>query len=391
MRSRIYIYALSVLATLSTHTEAVLPTGVAAESEPTDAITLLCGKAEALGERMREAIRVLQAIHDKDSAEAAIPYIRAVKAAEKEFDEVCTLINERYTTEELYRSGPLPRILRSIPAAVYNRLLQEQTAAVCHGSVRLFLEIAGRTNEFRDEEIDVELTEEEKATLEMVRERVLAKLPVIPDAEAAAFLAAIDETADGVARLQNSAAGLMHWHALIRQHRKQLNEFYDNCFNGHGAIIMRCTHKPDNYFADLYSKSAHQFFFLYYGDNDQGTEAANMRKTLWDDAEEKLAEFRRKYGLQGGDGRTAETAFIFPPEITEADMPDFVTLIVHEVFGQEHDAHTPLINRVFADPQGNTVALQVPLVVGVKEQPDKSQKSRVIISYMYIKLPTEKK
>lgn len=354
----------------------------------TPRLAALLQAAQELEQRMREAISILEAARSREAADAAVAAIHHVREAEERFRELSReCAPDAATTEQLYAQGSLHYILRRLPAALYNKALQQQIAHCCHGSTRLFAAIAEREDEFTDEELDTPLSPEESATLRTVEQEVLGKLQDLDAAGVANFTEAILATAQAVEKLEQSAAGAMHWQALVQQHRSSLISQYKRGFMGYGPVIELGMRRADNYFARMYSREARERFLLNYGVGDVSDASVRMREQLWVQAQQRMPELRHKHRLRGGDGSSAQQAVQLPDSVTLETLPEVAETLVRDLFGAEHVVPSAYNKERFAAAAKESTALQVPVFVAYRPCRENGMYDPPVFTHLYLTLP----
>lgn len=344
--------------------------------------------AQELEQRMREAIIILESVHNREAADAAVAAVHQVRAAEENFrkqSRACA--TNKTATEQMYAQGSLHYVLRRLPAALYNKALQQQIAHCCHGSTRLFAAIAECEDKFTEEELNTPLSPEESATLHKVEHEVLSILPHVNAENVENLTATILATAPAVEQLQQSAAGAMHWQALVQQKRSVIIDVYKRGFMSFGPLIELGIRRSDNYFAQLYSKEARERFLLNYGMGDVSAEAIRMRDQLWARAEERMPELRSTHRLSGGDGRSPRHPLQLPDCGADELLPQMVENVVCDLFGAEHVIPCTYAKERFAAAAEQGSALQIPVFVGYCSSRKEGMYEPPVLMHIYLTVP----
>ena len=334
---------------------------------------------DSLTEKICLGINALEKIQDQASADAAVPAILDIIAEHEKFR---ALVPDEQTIKQLWSQTPLYGHLRKMPAPIYNELLRKELAAGCHGSVKLAMAIAGKHGSFSEEQLSAPLSEQDAATLRQVEEQVFSQIMQLQKEpkRTDSFLAAVDATQAGVERLQQSPAGLMHWLVLRERYRKEIEAFY-RCFRN-GKLIERFVIQRATYMADFYDDKAHRYFFLFFRENNYLGE--QMRQQLWADAATRLAAFRTRHQLGGGDGRTPDTAFELPPGLSKNERTEYINKVVREVFGEKHLTPAPHTEKMLVNKPGKySLALRIPVIVGLMPEEGKDYYYPIITTNVY--------
>lgn len=292
-----------------------------------------------LCEAMNTARTALQKASDTAQADAAAPSIIAVSRAEKEVRDAAARLTEAgLSVSRLYADGELAKAISSLPIAGYNADIQSTLAAGCHGSVALYLAITEDSRRYSDEQLHSRLSEQERADLAEI-EQVLATLKEICPVShwrplEDELVRRFDASLPAAERLQQRPLTAMLLHRLLEQYAAQLYELCNHCFHQNGELDTRFVLHPQNYIGQWYSQRALSGYFYAYADNLERNSDTPRGKALWDAAEPRLAELRKKYNLGAGDGRTRETAFDIPAEIKPEHTQQFVNDITRELFGE---------------------------------------------------------
>ena len=334
---------------------------------------------DALSAKINLGINALEQIKDKASADAAVPVVLDIIAEHEKFR---ALVPDEQTLKQFWSHTPLYGSLRKMPAPIYNELLRQELKAGCHGSAKLAVAIAGKHGSFSEEQLSAPLSEQDAATLHQVEELVFTQIGLLKKEpkRTDAFLAAVDATQAGVEQLQQSPAGLMHWLALRERYREDIEQFYRCFYNG--KLIERFFIQRATYMADFYSEHAHRYFFLFFREDRRDGE--QMRRQLWADAAPRLAEFRTKNQLGGGDGRTPDTAFELPPNLTKSQRTEYINKVVREIFGEKHLTPAPHSEKMFVNTPGKySLALRIPVIVGLLPEEGKDYYYPIIMTNVF--------
>lgn len=306
-----------------------------------------------LGEAMNTARAVLQKANDTAQADAAVPAVIAVSRAEKEVHDAASKLTEAgLSVSRLYTDGGLAKAISSLPIAGYNADIQSTLAAGCHGSVALYLAITEDARPYSNEQLHSRLSEQERADLAEI-EQVLATLKEIcPVSHWRALedelVRRFDASLPAAERLQQRPLTAMLLHRLLEQHAAQLYELCNHCFHHNGELDTRFVLHPENYIGQWYSQRALSSYFYRYADNLERNSDTAQGKAIWEAAEPRLAELRKKYNLGTGDGRTRETAFDIPAEIKPEQVEQFVNDTTRELFGERaihSDLHSSSVGK----------------------------------------------
>lgn len=101
--------------------------------------------AAAFSSILQDAVAVLESINSTEMTDAGIHSIEQVLPAQEHLVAcIQKLANEGWTPTRLYDEANLANILHTLPIEYYNRLVQQELADGCHGSVKLYLALSGR-------------------------------------------------------------------------------------------------------------------------------------------------------------------------------------------------------------------------------------------------------
>ena len=300
-------------------------------------------QAEQMSRALYTANAALEAAHNTDSADAAAPLVLAVQEEHALMTAAAQAMEQAgATVTDLYGKGKLRQILRRLPIGRYNDLHHELLAKGCHGSVRLYLALTGRSSQFCEEQINAPLSEADTATLhrvaklmELLRSNTNPREWKTEPDFARKLLALIDSAQPGIAAMQHSPAALMQFDALAEAARPHLQLLYERSFYELGDLEERLMRRPDNFLADLYSDYYRRTYFDRRAHITNHPSIRKLIQSRWEAAAPALAEFRKKYDLGQGDGRTPETAFTFPPHINRSNYIAFLNEFAQSVFGED--------------------------------------------------------
>lgn len=290
-----------------------------------------------LGETMNQARTALKAASDATGADAAAPAIAAVCMAEDEVSETAAKLTEAgLSVSKLYKQGNLAKAISSLPIAAYNADIRSALANGCHGSLKLYQAITGTTSSTAP--LQDSLSEQDKADLAEI-EQVLASIEAICPVShwrplEHEFVRRFDASLPAAARLQKRPLTTMLLHCLLEQHAQWLYQLGNREFLHNGDMEERFLLHPQNYIGQWYEARAFSNYFYGRADALDLNSATPRGKAIWDAAEPRLAELRRKYNLGPGNGRTRETAFDIPAEIKPDDYKRFVNEVTQELFGE---------------------------------------------------------
>lgn len=288
---------------------------------------------------LHAATAELSKLRDTAGADAAATAIRRVSAAEAQVMAAAEkLTSSGASVDSLYHEAELARALSSIPSAAYNKQVQQVLAAGCHGSVRLYLALAEDTTTYTAEQLAAQLTPADRADLQQI-EDVLKQLREISPVShwrplEDAFVQSFDASLPAAVRLEQKPLTAMLLRRLLEQYGEHLFELCQHSFHSNGDLEERFVLHPENYIGRYYSQRALLQYFRFRGQEWNSELYHRLGKPLWEAAAPRLADFRKKYDLGKGDGRTPETAFDIPEGVT--DYKEFVNTFTREVFGERH-------------------------------------------------------
>ena len=300
-----------------------------------------------LGETMNQARTALKAATDTAGADAAAPTIAAVCQAENEVSSsAAELTSAGLSVSQLYTQGNLAKAISSLPIAAYNADIQSTLAKGCHGSLKLYLAITGGT--CTEAALQDTLSEQDKADLAEI-EHVLSSIKEIcPVAHwrplEQEFVQRFDASLPAAERLQKRPLTTMLLHRLLEQNAQWLYRLGNREFLHNGNLEERFLFHPQNYIGRWYEARAFDYYFYLQADALELNSATPRGKAIWDAAEPRLAELRKKYDLGPGNGRTRETAFDIPANIKPEEYKDFVNEVTQALFG-ERAMHSNLWSR----------------------------------------------
>lgn len=286
---------------------------------------------------MNQARTALKAASDATGADAAAPAIAAVCMAEDEVSETAAKLTEAgLSVSKLYKQGNLAKAISSLPIAAYNADIRSALANGCHGSLKLYQAITGTTSSTAP--MQDSLSEQDKADLAEI-EQVLASIEAICPVShwrplEHEFVRRFDASLPAAARLQKRPLTTMLLHRLLEQHSQWLYQLGNREFLHNGDLEERFLLHPQNYIGQWYEARAFSNYFYGRADALDLNSATPRGKAIWDAAEPRLAELRKKYNLGPGNGRTRETAFDIPAEIKPEDYKRFVNEVTQELFGE---------------------------------------------------------
>lgn len=300
-----------------------------------------------LRDSMNRASTALQASTDSASADAAAAAITAVSQAEEAVKAAAGKLTEAgLGVSRLYSEGDLAKAVSSLPIAAYNADIQSALAAGCHGSVKLYLAITEDTRPYTAEQLQAELSEQERADLKEIEQVFGAMKEVCPNSHwrplEDEFVRRFDASLPAAERLQQRPLTAMLLHRLLEQYTVELYTLCNHNFHNNGDMEDRFVLHPQNYIGQWYSQRALSGYFYGHADSLDRNSATPRGKAIWDAAAPKLTELRRKYDLGPGDGRTRETAFDIPADIKPADYKKFINDVTRELFG-ERALHSELL------------------------------------------------
>jgi len=290
-----------------------------------------------LGEIMVQARTALKAATDTAGADAAAPAVAAVCQAENAVSETAAkLTGAGLSVSTLYKQGNLAKAISSLPIAAYNADIQSALANGCHGSLKLYLAITGGT--CTEAALQDTLSEQDKADLAEI-ERVLVSIKEICPVShwrplEQEFVQRFDASLPAAERLQKRPLTTMLLHRLLEQNAQWLFRLANKEFHHNGNMEERFLLHPQNYIGQWYEARAFSDYFYRKADSLDLNSATARGKAIWDAAEPRLVELRKKYDLGPGDGRTRETAFDIPAEIKPEDYKRFVNEVTQALFGE---------------------------------------------------------
>lgn len=290
-----------------------------------------------LGEAMNTARTALQKITDAATADATAPLVSAVIQAENAVSEAAARLAEAgLSVSSLYQKGQLAKAISSLPVAAYNADIQATLANGCYGSVRLYLAITGKSA--TNEQLQASLSEQDKADLATVEHALSAIEAICPVSHwrplEDEFVKRFDASRSAAARLQQHPLTAMMLHSKLEKYARWLQELANREFLHNGDLEERFLIHPQNYIGQWYERRAFDDYFYRGADALNLNSATPRGKAIWDAAEPRLAELRKKYNLGTGDGRTRETAFDIPAEIKPEEFKRFVNEVTKELFGE---------------------------------------------------------
>lgn len=291
-----------------------------------------------LSQAMHQARAALQNARDTAGADAAAPAVAAVSQAEKQVSEAAAgLTAAGLGVTRLFRHGGLAKAITSLPIEAYNTELRTALAAGCHGSVALYLAITEDTRPYTAEQLQAELSEQERTDLAAVEKALAAVGPICPVShwreKEDEFVRLFDASVPAAERLQQRPPGALLLHQLLEKYSKDLYDLANREFLHNGDLEERFLLSRQNYIAHWYSQRAFNDYFYRRADAHERNCTTPRGKAIWDAAAPRLAELRRRYDLGPGDGRTRETAFEIPAEIKREDFKRFVNEVTRELFG----------------------------------------------------------
>jgi len=300
-------------------------------------------------EALQAAAAALRCISNTASADEAVPAIRRVSRAEaKVMAAAEKLTAGGVNVEQLYLEENLADTLSTIPSAAYNKLVQQELAEGCHGSVLLYLALAEDTNTYTEKQLHAQLTDTDKADLQQVTHTLNLLAEIAPIShwrpKEDEFVKAYDQSCAAAERLQQKPHTAMLLRRLLEQHYEALHELCNNSFHNNGDLEERFILRPDNYLGRYYSRQglAHYFSLKAHGwDMTVGSGEKIYQRLIdraWQEAAPRLAAYRRKHDLGKGDGRSPETAFQLPAGVKDnrGDYSEFVNAFTKDVFGERH-------------------------------------------------------
>ena len=299
--------------------------------------------AKQMSQVLYAANSALESATDRQSADAAAPCVLAVHAENARMTTVTHEMEQAgATVTELFSKGQLRQALRHLPIGRYNDLRDELLSKGCHGSVRLYLALTNRSEQFNDEQIAAPMNEAQAITLQTVTE-LFELLRCNTDKREwkteeefdSKLLALIDKAQPGMDAMKQNPTALMQFDALVISARPNLQLLYERNFYELGDLEERLMRRPDNFFAELYSDYYRQTYFDRRAHITNHPSIHKLVQSRWDAAAPALTEFRSKYDLGKGDGRTAETAFSFPPHINRSNYVAFLNEFAQSVFGED--------------------------------------------------------
>lgn len=291
----------------------------------------------ALCEAMNAARKALKEAADTAGADAAALFIDTVSRAEQQVSEAAARLTATgLSVSSLYKQGELAKAISSLPIAAYNADIQSTLARGCHGSVKLYHAITGATG--TGEQLQSGLSEQDKTDLAEI-EQVLASIKAICPVShwrplEQEFVRRFDASLPAAGRLQQRPLTTMLLHRLLEQNARWLYQLGNEEFHHNGDLEERFLLHPQNYIGQWYSQRAFSNYFYRRADALDLNSATPRGKAIWDAAEPRLAELRKKYDLGPGNGRTRETAFDIPAEIKPEDFKRFVNEVTRELFGE---------------------------------------------------------
>lgn len=340
---------------------------------------------------MEEAITALQGITDAATADAVLPILRKVKETELHYRGICRkVVPDAATTERFYADGTLHYALRQVPQAKYNQLLQQEVAAACHGSVRLFLFVTQQEGRFNDAEINTPLTTAETTTLQLLETRILDKVAELKPTEAEEFVKALDESEAWVKQLKSTPAGSLHLHALLQKHRKAIIEFYLQDFYGYGPVIDRIMRNRSSWMSELYNQEAHDRFFHWYDSFAVDEASYNAKKALQKSTQERIEAYKKRHNITEGTGLRVESPLPLPPGTKMDEYPAVIEQLMKEFYEEEHilpGLRSKGYKQYFAQ-KGHGV--MVPVYVGQTPLQDDKHYKPFNIDFIFFQLPAAK-
>lgn len=309
----------------------------------TEQLAAFHAQAEQMSQALYAANAAMESAHDEATANAAAPLVQAVHRQHALMAATTQSLEQAgATVTELFSKGKLRLSLRHLPMGRYQELKDELLMRGCHGSVRLYLALTHRTTEFSEEQINAPLSEADAATLravadvfELLRLNTNQKKWESVENFDTELLALIDKAQPGIDALKQSPAALMQFDAMVITARPHLQLLYERAFYEYGDLEERLMRRPDNFFANLYSEYYRRTYFDRRASHTNHPDIRKLEANRWDAVAPALTEFRKKYDLGKGDGRTPETAFSFPPHINRSNYVDFLNEFSQNIFGED--------------------------------------------------------
>lgn len=314
---------------------------VAAAQQPAT-VEQFCAEAHRFATTLNTALETLQRIKNREDADAAVPIIIAVHEGQTRMRRLA----QGHTLPELWRDARVRLALRSIPAPQFTAGVRAMQAAGCHGSVRLFLALQNRLEEFTDEQISAPLQAEHEATLREVEACFASVKDVLEnswymDKYYTIFLRHLQAAAPGVPALRQSPAAAMRYAQLAEQHRPVAEEFRRLRFRNRGEVEELIIVQGNNFYSELYTDESRRRYFEngHFNDNpDFSVMHAEKRlhDRVWAEYETAIQTAAAKRGLSGGSGREVRTAYELPPELEQHEVEEYVNNFAREVFGKRY-------------------------------------------------------
>lgn len=340
---------------------------------------------------LESAIAALQSIRDAATADAALPVLRKLKETEQHYRSVCEkVVPNAATTERLYADGTLHYALRQLPQAKYNRLLQQEVAAACHGSVKLFLFITRQEDRFSEEEINTPLSADEVTALQMIESRILDKIAELKPTEAEAFIHALDQSEAWVKQLKSTAAGSLHLHALIQNKRENINKFYLRDFFGYGPVIDRIMRKRSSWMSELYNQEAHNRFFHWYDTFARDDASYKAKEALRKSTQNRIEAYKKRHNITEGTGMKVENPLPLPAGTKIEEYPAVIEQLMKEFYGEEHILPGLRSNSYQLYFAQKGYGVMVPVYVGETPLQDDKHYKPFNIDFIFFQLPSAK-
>ncbi|MBQ3217824.1 MAG: hypothetical protein IJB33_03015 [Akkermansia sp.] len=373
------------------HTILLLPAVCCmATAQQPSTIEQFCAEAATFADTLTKALETLQKIENKEQADAAVPAILTVHEGQERMRKVAT----GHELPQLWSNAAVRLALRSLPAPQFNAAVRDIQARGCHGSVRLFLALHNRLDEFTEEEINAPVSAADAATLQKVEECFNSVTDVLEnywymDKYYAIFTQHIKATAPGVPALHRSPAAAMRYAQLAEQHRPVAEEFRSLRFRHRGEVEELIIVQGNNFYTELYTDESRLHYFQH-GRMDIDSEGNSvmyatqqLHNRVWAQYEDAIRAAAAKRGLTSGTGRNVRTAFELPPELKREAVQDYLNDFAQEVFGARyaHSDGKPRLSR--------TTGRYVVQALGIAGRPmDKNvDNDRVQVLPVYFNLP----
>ncbi|MBQ7022440.1 MAG: hypothetical protein IJN29_02595 [Akkermansia sp.] len=325
------------------HTILLLPAVCCmATAQQPSTIEQFCAEAATFADTLTKALETLQKIENKEQADAAVPAILTVHEGQARMRKVAT----GHELPQLWRKADVRLALRSIPAPQFTAAVRATQANGCYGSVKLYLALHNRLNEFTEEQINAPISEADAATLREVEACFTGVADIMAnswyiDKYYANFLQHLKAATPGVPALQQTPAAAMRYAQLVEKHRPMAEEFRKQRFRNRGEVEEHLVLQDNNFYSALYTKESRLRYFENgkFNDNPQFFvmhAEKQLHDRVWAQYEAAILAAAAKRGLTGGKGRDVRTAFELPANLKINEVEEYVNSFAQEVFGERY-------------------------------------------------------